>query len=116
VFFVVPASELFGDPRPVRLGAGVGLSWALRCLLGFCMGPMQAASRTMIGRIAPEGMSGEFFGLFALSGRRRRGWGRSPSASSPRRPNPTGWAWRACFFLVLGFILLWRVREERAKV
>ena len=29
-------------------------------LLGFCMGPMQAASRTMIGRLAPEGRTGEF--------------------------------------------------------
>ena len=42
---------------------------AFALLLGICMGPMQAASRTMIGRLAPEGMSGEFFGLFALSGR-----------------------------------------------
>ena len=42
---------------------------AFALLLGFCMGPMQAASRTMIGRLAPEGMTGEFFGLFALSGR-----------------------------------------------
>ena len=68
VFFVVPASELL----PTRglfgsLQERVFMGFAL--LLGFCMGPMQAASRTMIGRIAPEGMSGEFFGLFALSGR-----------------------------------------------
>ena len=68
VFFVVPASEilatrgLFGSVQE-----WVFMGFAL--LLGFCMGPMQAASRTMIGRIAPEGMTGEFFGLFALSGR-----------------------------------------------
>ena len=42
---------------------------AFALLLGFCMGPMQAASRTLIGRLAPEGMTGEFYGLFALSGR-----------------------------------------------
>jgi len=38
-------------------------------ILGVCMGPMQAASRTMIGRLAPSGMVTEFYGLFALSGR-----------------------------------------------
>ena len=68
VLFFVPAAEL----SPTRglfgsLQEKVFMAFAL--LLGFCMGPMQAASRTMIGRLAPEGMSGEFFGLFALSGR-----------------------------------------------
>ena len=68
VLFVVPAPSC----RPTRglfgsLQEKVFMAFAL--LLGFCMGPMQAASRTMIGRLAPEGMSGEFFGLFALSGR-----------------------------------------------
>ena len=85
-------------------------------LLGFCMGPMQAASRTMVGRIAPPSMTGEFYGLFALSGR-ATAWmaplaiGIVTAASGSTRIG------MACVlaFLVLGFLLLWSVREERAK-
>ena len=114
VLFFVPAPELV----PTRglfgsLQEKVFMGFAL--LLGFCMGPMQAASRTLIGRLAPEGMSGEFYGLFALSGR----------ATAWMAPLAIGLVTRflestrlgvACVlvFLVLGFILLWRVREERA--
>lgn len=38
-------------------------------VLGLGMGPAQSASRTMMARLAPEGMITEFFGLFALSGK-----------------------------------------------
>jgi UMF1 family MFS transporter len=115
VLFFIPAAEL----SPARdlfgsLQERVFMGFAL--LLGICMGPMQAASRTMIGRLAPEGMTGEFFGLFALSGR-ATAWmaplaiGIITEATSSNRLGV------ACVlvFLVLGFILLWTVREERAK-
>ncbi len=114
VFFVVPAGELvltrglFGS-----LQEQVFMGFAL--LLGFCMGPMQAASRTMVCRLAPEGMSGEFFGLFALSGR-ATAW-MAPLAigviTTATQSNRLGVAC-VLFFLVLGFVLLWQVREERA--
>jgi UMF1 family MFS transporter len=115
VLFFVPAPELV----PTRglfgsLQEKVFMGFAL--LLGFCMGPMQAASRTLIGRLAPEGMSGEFFGLFALSGR-ATAW-MAPLAigiiTTTTGSNRLGVAC-VLFFLVLGFILLWQVREERAK-
>jgi UMF1 family MFS transporter len=115
VLFFIPAAEL----SPARdlfgsLQERVFMGFAL--LLGICMGPMQAASRTMIGRLAPEGMTGEFFGLFALSGR-ATAWmaplaiGIITEATSSNRLGV------ACVlvFLVLGFVLLWGVREERAK-
>jgi UMF1 family MFS transporter len=116
VFFVVPASELLSTRGLFgSLQERVFMGFAL--LLGFCMGPMQAASRTMIGRIAPEGMSGEFFYLFALSGRATAWMG--PLAigivTTATQSNRLGVAC-VLIFLVLGFILLWRVREERAKV
>ncbi len=115
VFYFIPAEPLsptrglFGSLQEKTL-----MGFAL--ILGFCMGPMQAASRTMIGRIAPEGMTGEFYGLFALSGR-ATAWmaplaiGIVTAASGSTRIG------MACVlaFLVLGFILLWSVREERAK-
>jgi UMF1 family MFS transporter len=38
-------------------------------LIGFVAGPMQAASRTLLVRLAPPGQIAQFFGLFALSGK-----------------------------------------------
>ena len=88
---------------------------AFALLLGFCMGPMQAASRTLIGRLVPPNMSGEFYGLFALSGR-ATAW-MAPLAidvvTTTTRSNRWGIAC-VLVFLALGFALLWRVREERA--
>jgi UMF1 family MFS transporter len=43
--------------------------WALAVPLGIFFGPAQAASRSLMGRLAPPGLRGEMFGLFALSGR-----------------------------------------------
>ena len=90
------------------------MPWYL--LLGFCMGPMQAASRTLVGRLAPAGMSGEFYGLFALSGR-ATAW-MAPFAigvvTAATQSNRLGVAC-VLVFLVLGFILLWPVREARAE-
>lgn len=38
-------------------------------LVGLAVGPVQAASRTLLARLAPAGMTAEFFGLYALSGK-----------------------------------------------
>jgi len=43
--------------------------WGLAMVLGIFMGPAQAASRTLMARMAPEGEVTAHFGLFALSGR-----------------------------------------------
>jgi len=88
---------------------------AFALLLGFCMGPMQAASRTLIGRLAPVGMTGEFYGLFALSGR-ATAWMAPLAIGIITRTTHSTRLGVACvlFFLVLGFLLLWRVREEPA--
>jgi UMF1 family MFS transporter len=43
--------------------------WGLGVALGVFMGPVQAASRTLVARMAPPTIRAEFFGLFALSGR-----------------------------------------------
>ncbi|WP_421995533.1 MFS transporter [Reyranella sp.] len=115
VLYVVPAPELAPDRGLFgSLQEQVFMGFAL--LLGICMGPMQAASRTMIGRLAPEGMTGEFFGLFALSGR-ATAW-MAPLAigivTESTGSNRIGIA-SVLFFLVLGFVLLWPVRETRAK-
>ncbi len=59
----------------VVLGAALLLTdsvawfWGLAMGLGIFMGPAQAASRTLMAQMAPEGQCASHFGLFALSGR-----------------------------------------------
>jgi len=45
------------------------LFWVLGHALGLFVGPAQAASRSLMARMAPEGARAAYFGLFALSGR-----------------------------------------------
>ncbi len=42
---------------------------ALGCLIGAAGGPLQAASRSLLIRIAPQDRIAQFFGLFALTGK-----------------------------------------------
>ncbi len=48
---------------------GRTMFWVLGGGLGLFFGPAQAASRTLMARLAPPGEVGAWFGLFALSGR-----------------------------------------------
>ena len=43
--------------------------WILGGLLGIFIGPVQSASRSLMARLAPSHLTGEMFGLFALSGK-----------------------------------------------
>ena len=43
--------------------------WGAALIMSTFFGPVQAASRTMMARIAPPDMRGEMFGLFSLSGK-----------------------------------------------
>ncbi len=43
--------------------------WISGALIGLFVGPVQAASRSLMARLAPPEQRTEFFGLFALSGR-----------------------------------------------
>jgi UMF1 family MFS transporter len=51
------------------LAESKGWFWVLAMALGIFMGPAQAASRTLMARMAPEDQCAAHFGLFALSGR-----------------------------------------------
>jgi len=59
----------------LTLGAGTLVAtdkawfWALALGLGIFLGPAQAASRTLMARLAPPDRLAEMFGLFALSGK-----------------------------------------------
>jgi UMF1 family MFS transporter len=113
IFFgVAVAPHESGDALFSSAGEKVFLAFAL--LLGICMGPMQAASRTMIGRLAPPGMVTEFYGLFALSGRATTFMapfliGVFTQISASQRAALVV----VLVFLVVGFALLWFVKAEK---
>jgi UMF1 family MFS transporter len=86
--------------------------WVLGIALGIFFGPAQAASRSLMARLAPPNMQAEMFGLHALSGK----------ATAFLGPALFGWATvtfetqRAgmavvLVFLTLGGLLLWTVKE-----
>src|SRR5258706_4085329 len=67
IFFVkvaapVPGAALFS-------GAAERAYLLLGCLIGAAGGPLQAASRTLLIRLAPQDRIAQYFGLFALTGK-----------------------------------------------
>jgi UMF1 family MFS transporter len=68
VLFAVPVAAPPADGA-VFAGTAERVFLAFGFLIGFCVGPAQAASRTLMARIAPAGMMTEFFGLYAFSGK-----------------------------------------------
>lgn len=86
--------------------------WGLGLALGIFFGPAQAASRSLMARLAPAEMQAEMFGLFALSGK----------ATAFVGPALFGWATVAfdtqragmatvLVFFVIGGAILWLVKE-----
>ena len=43
--------------------------WVAGILVGFFAGPNQSASRSLLGRLVPEGKENQFYGFFAFSGK-----------------------------------------------
>ena len=89
--------------------------WIFGLSLSLFIGPAQAASRTLLTRLAPQGMETEMFGLYALSGK----------STSFLGPLLFGWftlmfdSQRAGMAIILvfwiaGLVLLTLVREERS--
>ncbi|MEJ1159915.1 MFS transporter [Prosthecomicrobium sp. N25] len=68
IFFVVaaagpsPGDGLFAS-TPERLYVLLG------CVIGMAAGPLQAGARTLLARLAPQDRIGQYYGLFALSGK-----------------------------------------------
>ncbi len=68
ILFIIPAAAPPpGDGLFASTGERVYL--ALGIMIGLTVGPMQAASRTLLVRIAPLGKMTEYFGLYALTGK-----------------------------------------------
>lgn len=53
---------------------GKTVFWVGGIVLSAAVGPAQASSRALLARMAPEGMQGQFFGLYATTGRVMSFW------------------------------------------
>ena len=123
-FFWTPAD--FGDAQvPFLSGLFTALGFetfaehlfmSIAMFGGIFAGPGLASSRTMLARIVPPNMAGEFFGLYTLTGK----------ATAFIAPFAIGIATnffqsqRAGFsivlvFLLVGFIMMFFVKEEQSK-
>lgn len=51
------------------IGKSPTMFWIFGLVLGIFVGPVQAASRSFLARIAPEGLCNQMFGLYAFSGK-----------------------------------------------
>jgi UMF1 family MFS transporter len=75
ILLVDKDSVLFVKVAPPQPGAAMFSSAAERaylvlgCLIGAAGGPLQAASRTLLIRLAPKDRIAQYFGLFALTGK-----------------------------------------------
>ena len=89
---------------------------AITVLLAICGGPAQAASRTMLARLAPSTMVGEFFGLYALTGKATAFLAPFSIAllTDAFASQRAGIA-VVLIFLVVGLVLLLFVSEERSQ-
>ncbi len=110
VFFItvtppVPNGALFAS-------AAERVYLVLGCLIGAAGGPLQAASRTLLIRIAPEDRIAQYFGLFALTGKVTSFIGPLliGVVTAVTASQKAGMAVLVLFFVV-GLLLLARVRE-----
>ncbi len=75
ILLVEKDSVLFVKVTPPLPGGALFASWAERaylllgCLIGAAGAPLQAASRSLLIRIAPKDRIAQYFGMFALTGK-----------------------------------------------
>jgi MFS transporter, UMF1 family len=104
----VPGGPLFGSSaeRAYLL---------LGCLIGACGAPLQAASRSLLIRMAPKDRIAQYFGLFALTGRVTSFVGPLliGIVTAQTKSQKAGMATLVLFFAA-GLALLWRVNGGSA--
>jgi UMF1 family MFS transporter len=88
--------------------------YGLALAIGIFLGPTQAASRSLMARLAPPQLATEFFGLYALSGKATAFLGPAmlAFATTAFDSQRAGMATIPPFFVV-GFLLLLMVKEPR---
>lgn len=119
ILLVDKNSVLFVKVAPPQAGAPLFVSAAERaylvlgCLIGAAGGPLQAASRTLLIRLAPKDRIAQYFGLFALTGKVTSFIGPLliGMITAATASQKAGMAVLVVFF-VAGLALLMRVRGE----
>ena len=93
-------------------GAAERAYLVLGCLIGAAGGPLQAASRSLLIRLAPKDRIAQYFGLFALTGKVTSFIGPLliGTITAVTASQKAGMAMLVVFF-VAGLALLMRVRE-----
>jgi UMF1 family MFS transporter len=97
---------------PLLLVDSKAAFWALAVPLGIFFGPAQAASRSLMGRLAPPELRAEMYGMATLSGRITSFLGPATLAwatvvfASQRAGMAT-----VLIFLAVGFAVLWSVKD-----
>lgn len=90
--------------------------WGASILLGFMIGPNQAASRSFLAQLAPDDKQTEFFGFFAFSGRLASVLGPALYALVLGTTGSQRLAIASTLlFFISGWMLLRRVRERGAR-
>lgn len=113
VLFVVPVAAT--DPDAFLNSIAEWVYLVCGVLVGMGGGPAQAASRSMMGRISPRAQMTEFFGFYAFSGKATVFLGPLMIAvvTNVMESDRAGVA-VVVGFLILGFLTLIPVKEERA--
>ncbi len=112
ILIAVAALTLFGGA--LLFVQSKTLFWVFGLPLGIFVGPAQAASRSMMARLAPPRLRAEMFGLYALSGKATAFLGpvvlawMTAYAGSQRAGMAT-----ILVFLITGMVLLWPVSDSR---
>ena len=115
ILFVKVAPPVPGGP--LFSGAAERAYLVLGCLIGAAGGPLQAASRTLLIRLAPKDRIAQYFGLFALTGKVTSFIGPLliGVVTAVTASQKAGMALLVVFF-VAGLALLTRVRENSQLV
>ena len=115
ILFVKVAPPVPGGP--LFSGAAERAYLVLGCLIGAAGGPLQAASRTLLIRLAPKDRIAQYFGLFALTGKVTSFIGPLliGAITAVTASQKAGMALLVVFF-VAGLALLTRVREQPRRV
>lgn len=114
---VVALLGLVGFGLPLLLVETKGWFWLMGLPLGIFMGPAQAASRSLMARLAPAELRTEMFGLFAFSGKATAFVGPTVLGLVTAYTGSQRWGMATVvFFLAAGLALLvWKVREPVAR-
>jgi UMF1 family MFS transporter len=112
ILFVEVAPPVPG--APLFSGAAERAYLVLGCLIGAAGGPLQAASRSLLVRLAPKDRIAQYFGLFALTGKVTSFVGPLliGAITAISASQKAGMAALVVFF-VAGLALLARVREDQ---